>query len=162
MKKDRRMHTPYHGLGQVVLMLSLMGGATGTPLVQAAPACAKAEEVSAQHMLGLWRVHENAPTESNTPHKPVPTALNLTLFPHPEHQGSLSGFLVRDERKIAVVADIDEGEFTMEESQDGQRISASWTGTLTSRGCALEIEAERTAGSAPQGQRFILKKMGSP
>lgn len=117
-------------------------------------------------MTGLWRGYDNPATGTNTPRKSVPSAaLEVTLFPHPEHQGSLSGFLLLDQRKIAVVAvvaDLDESEFTMEESQDGHRISASWTGTLTHSGCDLEIQAERTVGNDTQGQPFILKKMAQP
>ena len=67
----------------------------------------------------------------------------LTLGPHPEHAGSLRGSLTQGAQRHAVVADLDDGEFTLEESHDGQRIAATWLGSLPTAGCGRQIQGQR-------------------
>lgn len=82
----------------------------------------------------------------------------LNLWPHPEHLGSLRGTLAQGAQQHAVVADWDDGAFTMEESQDGQRIAATWLGTATEGSCGRQIEGTRTfmeAQPASFTMRFV-------
>ena len=67
----------------------------------------------------------------------------LQLAPHPEHTGSWRGELTQGAQRFAVVADLDDGEFTMEESHDGQRIAATWLGKLETDSCELILSGER-------------------
>jgi hypothetical protein len=102
--------------------------------------CPSAQDLSAEMLHGQWvaQVANEAPWA-------------LTLGPHPEHQGSLRGELTQGPLRHAVVADLDDGEFTLEESHDGQRIAATWLGSLPARGCGRHIQGQRVrAGQASQ------------
>lgn len=95
--------------------------------------------MNAQTLMGPWSAHIDG----------EPGTWLLTLAPHPEHLGSLRGELHQGDLRYPVVADLDEGEFTMEESHDGRRIAATWLGTLSAEGCDLRLSGERrtTQGS---------------
>ncbi len=85
----------------------------------------------------------------------------LTLGPHLEHVGSLQGELVPttgpNPKPHAVVADLDDGEFTLEETHDGQRIAATWLGSLPKAACGRQIQGHRiTAGQ--DSRPFVLTR----
>lgn len=128
--------TPLVGLCSLMALLTL-SACNGLPTRLACPSGA---DMSAQMLQGQWtaQVGNEAPW-------------TLTLGPHPEHLGSLRGELTQGQQRHAVVADLDEGEFTLEESHDGQRIAATWLGNLPAQGCGRQIQGERIrAGQASQ------------
>ncbi len=94
--------------------------------------CPAAQDMTAEMLLGQWTVQVAGE---------APWALHLG--PHPEHAGSLRGELVQGPYRRAVVADLDEGEFTLEETHDGQRIAATWLGSLPAAGCGRRIQGQR-------------------
>lgn len=94
--------------------------------------CPAAQDMTAEMLQGLWTVQLAGE---------APWA--LTLGPHPEHAGSLRGTLTQGPHRRAVVADLDEGEFTLEETHDGQRITATWLGSLPAAGCGRHIQGQR-------------------
>lgn len=115
-----------------------------------APGCAHAD-ITAEQLVGTWQVTldgEKAPW-------------TLVLRPHPEHEGSLRGALMQNPRHLAVVADIEDGELTMEESHDGQRIAATWLGQVQAGSCGQLIRGERLKGSSGPGpQGFEMRRAG--
>lgn len=94
--------------------------------------CPSAQDMSADTLHGQWvaQVAGEAPWA-------------LTLGPHPEHAGSLRGELTQGRHRRAVVADLDDGEFTLEETHDGQRIAATWLGSLPAADCGRHIQGQR-------------------
>lgn len=70
---------------------------------------------------------------------------------------------------LHLAGDVDEGEFTLEESDNGQTISATWSGTVIDNSCGKEIRGtwikslSTTATNAALGQasnhRFVLRKL---
>ena len=94
--------------------------------------CPSAQDMSTDLLHGQWvaQVAGEAPWA-------------LTLGPHPEHAGSLRGTLTQGAQQHAVVADLDDGEFTLEETHDGQRIAATWLGSLPPAGCGRHIQGQR-------------------
>jgi hypothetical protein len=68
--------------------------------------------------------------------------------------GSLRGELTQGQQRHAVVADLDDGDFTLEETHDGQRIAATWQGSLPAAGCGRQIQGQRTL--AGQNSRSFL------
>lgn len=110
--------------------------------------CPTASEINAEMLIGAWEV---------VLHTQPPQRWPLTLQAHPEHTGSLQGQLDQSGRKAMVVADWDEGEFTMEESHDGQRIAATWLGTATQGQCGRQIEGQRLQGEAAAPARFTMR-----
>jgi len=121
--------------------------ASGVSLAQSA--CRHTPEISVDTLIGTWEVELHSQTPQRWP---------LTLQAHPEHTGSLQGSLMQGAQKALVVADWDEGEFTMEESHDGQRIAATWLGTASKGPCGYQIEGTRqedATASAPT--RFTMR-----
>ena len=110
--------------------------------------CPAASEIHAEMLIGAWEVEL---------HSQPPQRWRLTLQAHPEHTGSLQGRLLQGARTAQVVADWDEGEFTLEESHDGQRIAATWLGTATEGQCGRQIEGTRVQGEANKPSRFSMR-----
>jgi hypothetical protein len=96
-------------LGTLVALLTL-SGCTTLP-----PACPAPADVKPEQLHGVWTVQLDG---SGPP-------WTLQLGPHPEHQGSLRGELTQGTLRYPVVADLEGGEFTLEESHDGARIAAT-------------------------------------
>lgn len=99
------------------------------------PACPAPAEVKPEQLHGVWSVQLDG---SGPP-------WTLQLGPHPEHQGSLRGELTQGTLRYPVVADLNDAEFTMEESHDGQRIAATWLGDVVVGSCGRALQGERVA-----------------
>lgn len=112
--------------------------------------CPSAQDMSPQMLYGSWTVQVAG--------EPL---LTLTLGPHPEHMGSLRGELTSttgpNQKPRAVVADLDDGEFTLEETHDGQRIAATWLGRLPPAGCGRQIQGQRTL-AGEDSRPFVLNR----
>src|SRR5688572_22051117 len=98
--------------------------------VAQAPACPKAAEVSQQHLLGLWRAEFDGLSQGAT----------LLLEKHPELAESVRGAINRNGEKAQLAGDVDDGEFTLEESVNGVNISATWLGDVVEGSCGMEIK----------------------
>lgn len=135
--------TTLTGLFSLVALLAL-SACNGLPT---RTDCPSAQDMSAEMLHGQWvaQVGNEAPWA-------------LTLGPHPEHQGSLRGTLTLGNQQHAVVADLDDGEFTLEESQDGQRIAATWLGSLPAKACGRQIVGQRKQADQPHRPFLIFRK----
>jgi hypothetical protein len=89
-------------------------------------------------LVGTWRIDwsDGARQRGEAP-------WTLTLAPHPEYEGSLKGSLSRGDEHHLVAADWDDQTLTMEESVDGQRISATWQATAAEGQCGREFRGGR-------------------
>jgi len=58
-----------------------------------------------------------------------------------------------------VAGDVDQGEFTLEESADGRSISALWTGAVVADACGKEISGVWTAAADKKERSFVLRKL---
>ena len=133
-----------------------LGAAVGLALLCAAGAlhaqpaanCPKVQELTVRHLVGLWRAEFEAPEAGAT----------LLLEPHPRYAGSLSGEVNRNGERSKVAADLDEGEFTLEESADGVRIAATWLGEVVQGSCGKEIHGSREAPGV-EPRRFTLRRI---
>ena len=110
-------------------------------------ACPAAADVSQPHLIGTW----HASIEG------LPTA-TLHLAKHPEYAATLRGHLERGGRRIEVAGDVGDGELTLEESDDGRRISAAWLGDVVDGSCGREIRGVWKAEGAPQERPFVLRR----
>lgn len=134
--------------------IGLFGFASLTACTSPPPSVScSAADISAAQLVGQWQVELSGHS----------TPWTLLLQPHPEHPGSLRGTLMQNPQHAAVVADVDDGEFTMEESRDGQRIAATWQGRFSPGSCGLRIQGDRldsAPGQAPQRfqMRFSLRR----
>jgi hypothetical protein len=119
-------------------------------LAQAQPApCPAAADVDQPQLLGLWRAQLDAPAAAAT----------LLLEPHPEYAQSVRGTVNRNGEQAQLAGDVDGGEFTLEESADGRRISAIWLGDVVEGSCGREIRGTWQAEGAAVARPFVLRKL---
>jgi hypothetical protein len=112
------------------------------------PACPSPVDIKPQQLHGLWRAEFDGKSAGAT----------LLLEAHREYAQSLSGEINRDGARAKVAADLEDGEFTLEESADGQRITATWLGDVVEGSCGKEIRGRREGGwdgTLP----FVLRKL---
>lgn len=141
--------------------------ATGQNASNTAAACLAATDMTHQHLQGVWHAQfqtvapagsENAATDIG------PTTATVHLGAHPELAQSVRGTVQRGAVTAQVSGDVDEGDFTLEESINGINISATWTGRMVDASCGKEINgiwnnATPLPGSAPV--TFVLRKQPS-
>ena len=114
-----------------------------------AVACPKAHEVAQAHLLGMWRAEFEGLTQGAT----------LLLEKHPELTDSVRGAVNRNGERAEVAGDVDEGEFTLEESENGVNISATWMGDVVEGSCGREIRGTWQAERDRRAHNFILRKL---
>lgn len=121
--------------------------------VLADDACPQGPDIPTRLLVGRWQVELHSGSAS---------LWTLTLQPHPEHIGSLRGTLSQGTQQAMVVADWDDGEFTMEESHDGQRIAATWLATASPGQCGRQLEGSRHTGDGANARsvRFTMRSIG--
>ena len=119
-----------------------------SPLV--APAgCPSGSEMAQQHLLGLWHAAFDG----------LPRGATLLLERHPELAESVRGAIDRDGERALVAGDVDDGEFTLEESVDGVHIAATWSGTVIDGSCGREIRGDWQRAADPAPRAFVLRKL---
>ncbi|WP_421561154.1 hypothetical protein [Paracidovorax sp. MALMAid1276] len=108
-----------------------------------------------RHLQGRWRAELAA-----TDNAPAATAV-LQLGAHPELAQSVRGSVQRGAATALVSGDVDDGDLTLEESNNGTNISATWIGRVVDGSCGKEIrgtwnnaQPTPTTPSAP----FVLRK----
>lgn len=111
-------------------------------------ACPKASEVTPQHLFGLWRAEFEG----------LPQGATLLLERHTEFAQSLAGTINRNGERSRLAGDLEDGEFTLEESADGRRISATWLGDVVEGSCGQEIRGTWQAEGTAPAHRFVLRK----
>jgi hypothetical protein len=119
--------------------------------------CIDASDVGALQLYGLWRAEW--PAAAGQP------ALTATLLfeRHPELKDSVFGTIRRETmghpQMAQLAGDVDDGDFTLEESVDGRSISAVWTGRVVEESCGKEITGTWTRSADPTPRSFVLRKV---
>jgi hypothetical protein len=151
----------------------------GKPGTGTAAACLEPADMTALHLYGMWRAQLDAakaaaPTASASapalaasaassasapsPASTASVSATLRFERHPELAESVRGRVERDGASIQLAGDVDEGDFTLEESQDGQRISATWTGRVVNGSCGKEIRGTWTNAADSSTRTFVLRR----
>lgn len=125
----------------LALLLSCVAAAAQT-------ACPHASEVRQAHMVGLWRAEFDGQGHAGT----------LLLEKHAIYSESFSGSINRGGERSLLAGDVEDGEFTLEESADGKRIAATWLGEVIEGSCGREIRGTWTAEGDSQARAFVLRK----
>jgi len=148
--------TPHTRLAAALLMALTLSArplhATETAPAPAPPAahaaCPAADAVTVLHLIGAWRVTWDD----------LPEPALLTLGRDPDNPGGVRGTLTRRSGPAQLAGDVEQGDFTLEESTDGQHISANWVGSVTADRCGQDIRGLWTAADAATQHRFVLRK----
>ncbi len=127
------------------------------------PVCPSASEVQTSSLYGVWNVEffpeATAPgTPSDTPAPGLRAA--MILEKNVEHEDSLSGWLQLGTAQFFLAGDIDDGNFSLEETDDGSRISAVWDGTAADGSCGKAITGIRRVGETLM--RFAMRRADGP
>jgi hypothetical protein len=133
------------------ILLALAAAAPGLAQTAAAgaPPCPPAAQVTQKDLLGLWRAEF-----------PGHAGVSLLLEPNPRWEGSLAGQLLRAGARSEVSGDVERGEFMLEESDDGTRISGTWAGDVVEGSCGREIRGTWHGPQDGPGREFILRWLG--
>ena len=113
------------------------------------PACPAVADISPLHLYGTWRAEFDGVSEAAT----------VVFEKHPELAGSVSGRVTLAGVSAQIAGDVDDGDFTLEESQAGQHISANWLGNVVATSCGKEIRGTWSDASATRTHPFILRKL---
>jgi opacity protein-like surface antigen len=109
--------------------------------------CPAPADVSQAHLLGTWQ----ATIEGQAP-------VTLQLAKDPEFAETVRGHLERGGQRVELAGDVDEGDFTLEESMNGRNISATWLGEVVDGSCGREIRGTWKAEGAREERPFVLRK----
>ena len=139
------MPSPFPGRVLAATLLALAGAA-------AAQDCPQATEVLPKQLVGLWRAEFEGGGGAT-----------LLLEPHRDFVLSLSGEVNRNGERAKVAADLEDGEFTLEESADGVKITAAWQGEVVEGSCGREIRGSWQSDTDPPVRRtFTLRRLANP
>lgn len=153
------------GRGWLPWVMLLAALCAGVPLSaqerQGLAPCPSADDITPQHLYGLWQLR--LWPEGGSEERPVSSGA-LLFNPHPEYPGSVRGELRRSatghDLSAQVSGDVTDGEFNLDESDDGVNMSAVWTGEP--QDCARSIRGtRRPADGRPAGEpvmRFSLTR----
>ena len=112
--------------------------------------CPHASEIQQAQALGTWRAEFE---DLSGP------AMALVLTKHETYADSLSGTLDRAGQQLQVAGDMEDGEFTLEESSDGEHIAATWLGEVVEGSCGREIRGTwSTDAEGKDARPFVLRK----
>jgi hypothetical protein len=131
------------------LLVSASLAAQAQTQAAAPPDCPRAMEVLPRHLVGLWR----AEFAGGGP------GASVLLEPHKEYAQSLSGEINRDGQRALLAADIEDGEFTLEESADGKTIGATWLGDVVEGSCGREIRGVWRPRGDGRERAYILRRV---
>lgn len=120
----------------------------GAAHAQPAAKCLLPGEIGSQQLLGTWEAELQGRWD----------LVMLRLVAHPEYAHSFHGTLERDGRRLLLAGDYEDGELTLEESEDGKRIAANWLGELVPESCGREIRGTWTRDGETGGKAFVLRK----
>ena len=145
------------GLAKATLLIAssvhLTVGMAQNSSETAPPACPEAWEVASVHLYGTWQARWDGLSEPAT----------LTLGRSPDYPDGLRGTLRRPAGQpppeALVAGDVDNGQFTLEESTDGRAITATWAGTFPQGACGKEIHGQWTDAATRTERAFMLRKL---
>lgn len=143
------------GLCAVMLGLPLCAWGQDTAATSP-PACPAPHDIRAIHLYGAWRAQWTDGSDGGA----GTTGALLRLERHPELTDSVRGRVERDGTSALLAGDVDNGDFTVEESRDGRRISANWIGRMVDGACGKEIRGTWTDADTGTRRSFVLRRQG--
>jgi hypothetical protein len=120
-------------------------------------ACPTPQAIISTDLYGVWNVELGSADGAAPSSSPSSQQRGLVRFEqNPEFEDSIAGWFELGNTTVYVAGDIDEGQFSLEESDDGKRISAVWEGSIAEGSCGKTITGTRRVGE--QVSAFVLRK----
>lgn len=154
-------------------LLSPLGAAAqaarAAEAAQVASGCHVPDHLPPAQLSGLWELTlwPESPRQTEAVSQVVSEGA-LLLEPHPEYAGSVRGDLKRssagNDLQAMVSGDVTEGSFHLDESEDGERMSAVWEGTAQDCAGRIRITGLRRPAEGGAGGpvlRFRLQRKPS-
>jgi hypothetical protein len=135
---------PRRALLSLTVGAAVLAGAGAAAQTAPPTSCLKAQEVRQPHMLGLWRAEFGGVAQGAT----------VLLEKNASYADSFSGAINRGGAIARVAGDVDDGEFTMDESSDGK-----WIGDVVEGSCGKEIRGTWKTDGAGWPLDFVLRKL---
>lgn len=110
--------------------------------------CLEPADVLPVQLYGLWRAEFEGLSQPAT----------VLFEKHPELASSIVGGVTRNGSKTLAAGDVDNGVFSLEESDNGQTITATWNGALVEGSCGKEIIGTWNNAISNTSHRFVLRK----
>ncbi|HSX94067.1 MAG TPA: hypothetical protein VLG41_14155 [Hydrogenophaga sp.] len=124
---------------------------------QAAAACTVLAQMPPARLSGEWTARFW--TEGGSPERARDSGV-LQLERHPEYGGSVRGELLRGSggqmRRSIVSGDVTDGEFHLDESDDGLAMTAVWSGVAEDCGGRVTIRGTRRPGEGADSPDPVL------
>lgn len=111
-------------------------------------ACTAPADLLPVQLYGLWRAEFDGLAQPAT----------VLFEKHPELAGSIAGGVNRGGSKTLAAGDVDNGVFSLEESDNGQNITATWSGVVVEGSCGKEISGTWNNAISNTSHRFVLRK----
>jgi hypothetical protein len=152
------MHFTYRNTIIFIAACASFHWATAQNDAQNTPAaCPAPQTIISTDLYGVWSVELGSADGAAPSSLSSSAQRGLVRFEqNPEFEDSIAGWLELGDSKVFVAGDIDEGQFSLEESDDGKRISAVWEGSITEGSCGKIITGSRRMGD--QVSAFVLRK----
>lgn len=115
----------------------------------ATTACPAPEDLQPAHLWGLWQVRFGDEAGAAT----------VLFEKHPERGESLRGAINRNSVQALLAGDVDDGVLTLDESDDGRRISAIWSGNVVAGSCGKEFTGTWRRANDTTERSFVLRKL---
>ena len=137
-------------------------GANGQNLVNPPASCPAISTLGNAHLYGQWQAQIDG----------EPGLASVQFLKDPDQDDSLVGSINRalpadpkapkaaTPKPALLAGDVQDGEFNLEESDDGVRISATWSGQLVAASCGKEIKGIWTNALNDQTHPFVLRRQG--
>ncbi len=122
-----------------------------TPNTSPTAFCPTPSELTVASLYGIWVLEISSADGTQ-----ILQRGRVELAKNPEYAGSVSGWMYLQERKIFVAGDLSKGEVSLEESDDGTRISAVWEGEVAQGSCGKAITGTRRVGETMTS--FVLRR----
>ena len=145
------MKSPFTIIFIAACALSICTTAQNSTQNSVTASCPLPDQVEPVHLYGLWRAEFTGLAQGAT----------LLFEKHAERTGSVRGAINRNGTRALIAGDVDGGEFTLEESDDGVHISATWLGTVVMDSCGQEIRGNWSHASNERTYPFVLRKLAA-
>ena len=117
--------------------------------IETRSACPSIDDLSPQHLYGLWRAEFAGLAQGAT----------LLLEKHPHWPDSFSGGANRAGVQTRISGELESEDFSLEESADGVEVSAVWQGTVLGGSCGQEIRGTWNSAKNRTLYPFVMRKL---